>query len=165
MKISVIKLSLFILFVGCSAVTAQTGSSNEIISKGMYFELVGSGGFYSLNHETIDTKARILRIGFSVASGLDIGPSGPIVVVPHSWSKFILKAYEFNIETGLGGSLAQIGADTYYAAYCLIGLRGQDEIGKKSFYRITIYPGYIMGPDNGFFITAGLSIGRSFKKK
>jgi len=158
------KISLLILFAGCSAVIAQTNFSNELMSEGMYFELVGSGGLYSINYEIIDTKERILRIGFSVIPELDIGPSGPILVVPHSWSKFIQKPKGFNIETGLGGSLAQIGADTYYAAYSLIGLRGQDEIGQKSFYRLTIYPGYIVGPENGFFITAGLSIGRSFKR-
>lgn len=157
------KLSLLILFVGCSAVTAQTSFSNELISEGIYFELIGSGGLYSINYETIDKKERILRIGFSIMPGIDIVSSGPIIVVPHSWSKFILKPKGFNIETGLGGSLTQLGPETYYAAYSLIGLRGQDEIGQKSFFRLTIYPGYIIGKDTGFFITAGVSIGKSFK--
>ncbi len=133
--------------------------------KVIFFELLGNGGFYSVNYEHFIKDRVSLRGGVSymfhsnVDSFVDFGG---LAVVPISINRIMHIKGDSFFETSIGTSFAFYDGKKGLFIVSGIGFREQPT-GKGTFTRVTLNP--LLYSDNGarFGITASISLGFSFK--
>lgn len=151
-----IKLILFVSI--CFLTTNIKAQLNKSIS----FELAGLAGLYSLNYDNTTFSKINYRIGISVLPPISYVTNNTVAVVPLSVTKLFEVSPVSHLEFGAGTSLIFFENSEYNYISSIIGLRGQDKFGEGTFYKLTAYPSFRFNHKLEVFITAGLTIGKSF---
>ncbi len=133
--------------------------------KVIYFELLGNGGFYSVNYEHFIRDRVSLRGGvsymFHTKDNLIIDVGG-LTVVPISINRIMHIKGDSFFETSIGPSFGIVSGNAAVAIVSGIGFREQPT-GKGTFTRVTLNPLLYFDDGARFGITAGISLGFSFK--
>jgi hypothetical protein len=145
---------------------------------GMFIELAGAGGFYSINYERFfakDAAARIglMYMGISATSGTDSASVSWLAVpIMAEFTGLRSGNHAFEISAGvsinhLSGTASTFdafssGSGTLVAATAFLGYRYQNPAGGMLF-RAGFTPLYFIGADSGAFLPwAGISFGYGF---
>ena len=133
--------------------------------KVIYFELFGSGGFYSVNYEHFIQDRISLRGGISYMfhtkekSFIDFGG---LVVIPISINKLMHLQNDSYLETSIGSSLAF--DDDHRGVFIVSGIAFREQPpGNRGFARVSLNPFLYFDDGAKVGITAGISVGFSFK--
>ncbi len=133
--------------------------------KVIYFELLGNGGFYSVNYEHFIKDRVSLRGGisymFHTKDDLIIDVGG-LTVVPISINRIMHIKGDSFFETSIGPSFGIVSGSAAVAIVSGIGFREQPT-GKGTFTRVTLNPLLYFDDGARFGITASVSLGFSFK--
>ncbi len=125
--------------------------------KVIYFELLGSGGFYSVNYEHFIKDRVSLRGGISYIY--------QTLILPVSINKIKHTKGDSFFETSIGSSFVFYDDDNDDSDFIIItgiGFRGQP-IGRGPFTRFTFNPSLKVTNGINFGMTVGVSFGFSFK--
>jgi len=156
-------LPTLLLVLISSAVRGQTDSFKR---KSIYFELAGSGGFFSLNYEKVFSKIGTTELTWR--AGLSAAPidrnNGTGIVFPLMVNAIVGKnTHKLELGMGQGITITTKGSFFILTTAC-IGYRYQ-AAAKPWFYRISYTPLISYLVDFQVQQWGGLSIGYSFKQK
>lgn len=129
---------------------------------GFFFEFLGSGGLYSFNYERLFTNQVVARVGLSYLPETGFVFHNDTYTMPLSTSYLFKSGKGTYYEIGGGSTLIIANKLKYPYLFLILGLRGQDELGKNTFYRISFIPSYDTAGNENFILTGGLSIGVNF---
>ena len=159
-------LTLLLLMLSAEASAQSDTLATKSYHRTIYIELGGSAGLYSLNFDYVRENYYALRAGLShIPQGSFLGRT-TIIPISISFLAPLKKRTQF-LELGLyatwGHSFEEWNhkTTTGIAYGPLFGLRGQDFIKGKGFFRITATPfwDYV---DKRIYFWGGVSMGHSF---
>jgi hypothetical protein len=154
------------------AQTSTTGTGN-----GVYLELLGNGGLYSVNYERELIPAVRMRVGFATWTAVDLfGGPGETKIRTVPITGHVLKGDgNHHVEAGAGVLVGQRSTDSRYAGpsgqfVSLIGALGYryQRPARGFLFRVGFTPFYGFGddvrayPEQGFFPFLGISFGLVF---
>lgn len=155
------------IFIFTFLVPAKLPAQENIpLKKSLYFELAGSGGFFSLNYEKFIFKST--QPQFTFRAGISIAPidknNGSGIVFPVMVNALFGKTAH-KLEAGLGQGITITTKGHFFArATGVLGYRFQQP-GKQWFYRVSYTPIVSYLVDFQYTNWFGLSIGYSFHQK
>lgn len=166
--------SKLLLVALCFLVSLSDGKSQEVIlsKNSIFFEILGNGGLYSINYERSLNANLYGRIGFSTFLSVDfVGgkTGGRITTIPVLITYFSGKK-KSHFELGGGILFGKDNADqvsgTIIDLTSFIGYRYQAP-EKGILFRVGLTPFLSLNnktnyPDNGLFLSGGISLGYHF---
>lgn len=158
---------ILFLMTGMSiSIKAQKIDSSGVNAKNtIHFEMLGHGGFYSVNYERIFDSKLALRGGLSyMNTSSDNFLTFKYISIPLSISKLEPIDRDSFVEIGMFTSFFfhfyDYGIDTWIGAN--LGFREQDLFESRKMVRFFVAPFYMLGGENKFGLTGGLAFGTGF---
>jgi|SRR5690554_549815 len=127
-------------------------------TKNIYFELLGSGGLYSINYEQFVTNGVSLRGGISYFS---IGDKNSVLTVPVTLHhlRYLKNDSFFDLNIGM----TFMSADDKKYSFIVLGLGFREQpISKNLFTRFTFNPFLKLTETKRIGVTIGMSIGYTY---
>lgn len=162
------KKSLILLIVLCTSTFcfAQTDTLKTVKAKNaVFFELLGSGGLYSINYERVSEDKISLRTGISLLPEINLGSAGQIgpgFTIPVSSSNLISTDKDSHIELGIGGTFILSDMKKGYWISPIICFREQNLIKGGGFARLSFTPLIRFDDEKTIFFSGGVSMGKNF---
>ncbi|MCP9290675.1 hypothetical protein [Gracilimonas sediminicola] len=137
--------------------------NNTQAKHAIFFEILGSGGLYSINYERVIGENRTLRGGISYVNG-DGFIFGHMLTIPLSTSYLFPTDKDSHIELGVGNTFILNEGTFSNAIGPIFGVREQDLFNGGAYARISFTPVLLIGKEVEMApVWAGISFGKSFK--
>lgn len=144
-RLFILRLLLVLLFGGPA--NAQTaGDDQHRRNQGVFVELFGSGGFYSINYDRLMTGHLGFRVGFGIFDGLWSSPRINFIGVPVLLNYLVRLNDSHCLELGMGVTLMQwsmiseTSDDDFLMAEEIVVAYRYHPKGKRFFLRVAAIP-------------------------